>query len=85
MAGIVVTLGVSIPTGAFFGWITSKLPMPKTQFDDKENFAHCTYGDDCSQFNEVELKATAQTPDFGRMETIEALTKNDTERKLNRI
>jgi len=50
-AGIAVTWAISIPAGAFVGFLASRLPMPEAQFDDQANFAHCEFGDDTAQHN----------------------------------
>lgn len=51
IAGMFVTWGIAIPTGALFGFIVSRMPMPAKQFDDTGSFQHCTYGDDTAQYN----------------------------------
>lgn len=51
-AGILLTLAISIPTGALTGWLASKLlDYPELQFDDQSLFQHVNYGDDCTELN----------------------------------
>ena len=56
LAGIAVTWGISIPMGLLFGFITSNLPMPKVQFDDKHTFEHCKYDDNMGVYDEAHVK-----------------------------
>lgn len=46
-----VTLIIAIPTGAFVGFLASRMPMPLKQFDDRVSFHECEYGDDSVKFN----------------------------------
>jgi len=46
VAGIVITWGIAIPSGALVGFLASRMPMPEIQFDDTVNFCHVEYGDD---------------------------------------
>lgn len=60
-----VTLIIAIPTGAFCGFLASRLPMPERQFDDSQHFHECEYGDDTAEFNKNHIKnepIEAETP-----------------------
>lgn len=52
--GIVITWVISIPTGALFGFLASKMPSAPKFFDDKASFMHCEYADDLSKFDNCE-------------------------------
>lgn len=58
-----VTWAISIPAGALFGFIFSKMPMPYKQFDDNPHFEGCTYGDDTAKFNHKIIQASAKAND----------------------
>jgi ammonium transporter Rh len=49
--GILVTFGIAIASGALFGFLVGKMPMPEEQFDDTKNFVHVEFGDDTSKYN----------------------------------
>lgn len=52
LAGMAITLAISISSGLIFGWISSKLPMPEKQYDDSVNFMHVEYGDSTAKYND---------------------------------
>jgi len=51
LAGMGITLGISIATGLIGGFIASRLPFPEHFFDDHDHFHEVEYGDDTAKFN----------------------------------
>lgn len=43
LAALGITLGISISSGAFCGWLVSKMSGVDEVFDDKANFDHVEY------------------------------------------
>ena len=51
LAAMGITLCIAIASGAFAGFIASRLPIPERFFDDSEHFHDVEFGDDTAKYN----------------------------------